>query len=61
MNQKFLAAKEFVSNHKTAITVVVTAGVTATAVFAFHRSCVKDWNAFLAIKDLTDEFYPIES
>lgn len=54
------AAKEFVSDHKTAITVGVTAAATTVGCIALTRALrngyVETVNEFLAEKGLTDEF-----
>jgi phage terminase large subunit-like protein len=54
------SAKSFVSDHKTAITVTVTAAATTVACVAFTRALkngyVETVNEFLAEKGLTDEF-----
>lgn len=49
--------KEFVSDHKVAITAIVTATVTTAVMIRVHRGAVESWNSFLDEKDLTTEYY----
>lgn len=53
MKTVYYRTKGFVSRHK----VGLAFGAGATAMFLFHRGTIKEWNEFLAEKDLTDEFY----
>lgn len=54
------SAKEFVSNHKTAITIVVTATATTTALYGVARACSTGYTEtvteFIAENGLTDKF-----
>lgn len=50
------SVKNFVSRHKTGLTIAAT----ATVCFVIHRSIVKDWNEFLTENGLTDLYYTPE-
>jgi hypothetical protein len=52
-------ARDFVEDHKVAITAGIATVVTAAACIALHRSATKEWNEFLELKGLTKEFYTL--
>lgn len=56
MNKKIDSVKKFVSKHRVAIAIGGTIAVTTTA----HILIVKQFNDFLAEKDLIDEYYMTE-
>ena len=56
MKTKLASTKKFVSNHKTALTVLATTVVCV----AIQQQIVKGWNEFLTEHDLLDVYYALE-
>jgi hypothetical protein len=60
VKRAFARSREFVSDHKVAITATVAVTATAVVCIRIQRSAIEDWKNFLTEKGLIDEFYNTE-